>query len=330
LEFVVAAMTKVAAVVNKKGIMLHEFTFDMLNETAGPFVVAMGRRRSGKTVFMRRFAVAMKFERGVGIVNSEGAYNVVKSFMPPHYIALNEETGLPDEKYLLDVMRKQKKVYRENDKDYLAIFIDDCANDEKFMRGKTIQDLGKNGRNYGCVVFATIQHPMDLHKARDMIDWLVLCRGYGKKMLQKTYEHYASNAFSDFDEFMDIYMGATSQYGQLVINLSKATNDISEKVFWYRHTGECNNYGQDPLLGIPKLRRIYNFAKKHPDVIPPANAFIGESYLKQAIREYIKEEKKKGKRKDIKGGIVSDKQLKKMDKGLQKIYKPVSRKTVRK
>lgn len=128
-----------------------------------------------------------------------------------------------------------EKQYDGNDNHDLRklIILDDCLYDNSWSRDETIRTLFSNS---SVRLFITMQYPLDTPPdLRINIDYIVILRNNYKEHKKRIYENYAT-MFQSFEHFCQVMDKYTEDYGCLIINNNSKSNELKDKIFWYKAT----------------------------------------------------------------------------------------------
>jgi hypothetical protein len=222
-------------------ITLREFKLHWI--LSDSIVVLVGRRRSGKSWLIRQI-IHMLSTRGMpyGKIYSgtEHCNPFFRNFFPPLFIQ-NEF----DEEDLAKVLDSQKKKVRKAAKKYnvqdgrclennmLLVFDDMLSQDNIWKKSQNFKKLFVEGRHYNILFVMSLQHVLGIPPAqRDNIDYAFLFANDGQN-LRKLWENYAG-VIESFDMFKKIFYHCTRNKGCMVINKTSSSEDLTDKVFFYK------------------------------------------------------------------------------------------------
>lgn len=119
---------------------------------------------------------------------------------------------------------------------YFILWMDVIIPKKKWIKNKNMMKLMcENGnKHYQIIFMLTIQHPLNIPpKFRSQFDFLFLLSDDTIINKEKLYKYYA-NIFPDFDMFKTVFDQITKNYGCMVINNRIKSNDLKQKIFWYK------------------------------------------------------------------------------------------------
>ena len=168
------------------------------------FILCIGRRRLGKTVFTRSFMYHMRdIFPSVYIINQTEGFNHSYTGLVPPLCIQSGEVGV--------VMFNQIQQAVANDPDVFThavlaaeeekpdprsglLIVDDSASDRKITHGDELLSMAVNGRQYHLMVFFNSQYMNLVQKAARLnTDAVVLFPADGEAELEASYENYCGS-----------------------------------------------------------------------------------------------------------------------------------------
>ena len=211
------------------------------DENAGPVIVLIGRRDTGKSFLVRDLlfyhqdipigTVISGTEAGNGFYSS----HVPKLFIHDEYNQVIIENILKRQRHVLKEVKKQIDTYRKSNIDPRAfVILDDCLFDDKWTRDKMMRLLFMNGRHWKIMLIITMQYPLGIPPVlRTNIDYVFILREPYIANRRRIYENYAG-MFPTFESFCQVMDQCTENYECLVINNNVKSNKLNEQIFWYK------------------------------------------------------------------------------------------------
>ena len=211
------------------------------DQNAGPVVVLIGRRDTGKSFLVRDLlfyhqdipigTVISGTEAGNGFYSS----HVPKLFIHDEYNQVIIENILKRQRTVLKEVKKQLESYKKTNIDPRAfVILDDCLFDDKWTRDKMMRLLFMNGRHWKIMLIITMQYPLGIPPVlRTNIDYVFILREPYIANRRRIYENYAG-MFPTFESFCQVMDQCTENYECLVINNNVKSNKLNEQIFWYR------------------------------------------------------------------------------------------------
>ena len=221
--------------------------FDMKNisfkptENAGPVIVFIGRRDTGKS-FLVRDLLYYHQDIPIGTVisgtesgNGFYAKHVPKLFIHDEYNTAIIENVLKRQKMVLRQVKKEKESYGQSNIDGRAfVILDDCLWDNSWARDKMMRLLFMNGRHWKIMTIITMQYPLGVPpNLRTNIDYTFILREPYITNRKRIYENYAG-MFPTFESFCQVMDQCTEDYECLVISNNARSNKLEDQIFWYK------------------------------------------------------------------------------------------------
>jgi hypothetical protein len=137
------------------------------NKNAGPVIVLIGRRDTGKSFLVRDLlfyhqnipigTVISGTEAGNGFYSA----HVPKLFIHDEYNTAIVENILKRQKAVLKQMKKEEEAYkrRSNIDPRAFVILDDCLFDSTWTKDKMMRMLFMNGRHWKVMLIITMQYP---------------------------------------------------------------------------------------------------------------------------------------------------------------------------
>ena len=211
------------------------------DQNAGPVVVLIGRRDTGKSFLVRDLlfyhqdipigTVISGTEAGNGFYSS----HVPKLFIHDEYNQVIIENILKRQRAVLKEVKNQLDNYKKTNIDPRAfVILDDCLFDDKWTRDKMMRLLFMNGRHWKIMLIITMQYPLGIPPVlRTNIDYVFILREPYIANRRRIYENYAG-MFPTFESFCQVMDQCTENYECLVINNNVKSNKLNEQIFWYK------------------------------------------------------------------------------------------------
>ena len=211
------------------------------SENAGPVIVLIGRRDTGKS-FLVRDLLYYHQDIPIGTVISgteagNGFYSnhVPKLFIHNEYNQVIIENILKRQRTVLKQIKKEIESYKRSNIDPRTfVILDDCLFDDKWTRDKMMRLLFMNGRHWKLMLVITMQYPLGIPPVlRTNIDYVFILREPYIANRRRIYENYAG-MFPTFESFCQVMDQCTENYECLVINNNVKSNKLHEQIFWYK------------------------------------------------------------------------------------------------
>jgi len=224
---------------SQKRVQIKKFNIKSMPDNVTIAMIA--KRGSGKSFITRELLFHKRhLPRTVIISKTEKLNKFFGDFIPDIYIYNNYSPEL-----LNKIFANQKQLTEDNEdrskegkrtKDLrFMLVMDDCMSSKgKWVKEEAIQELFYNGRHYGISFILTLQYSLGIPpEMRSNFDYIFLLAEDFTSNRRRLYEHYAG-MFPNFPSFNDAFSVLTEDFGCMVINNKIHTQDITEKVFWYK------------------------------------------------------------------------------------------------
>ncbi len=221
--------------------------FDMKNisfkasEVAGPVIVLIGRRDTGKSFLVRDLLYYHQdIPIGTVIAGTESgngfyAKMVPKLFIHDEYNTAIIENILKRQKMVVKQIKREVEAYGRSNIDARAfVILDDCLYDNSWAREKLMRLLFMNGRHWKVMLIITMQYPLGVPpNLRTNIDYTFILREPYIANRKRIYENYAG-MFPTFESFCQVMDQCTENYECLVISNNAKSNKLEDQIFWYK------------------------------------------------------------------------------------------------
>ena len=210
-------------------------------ENAGPVIVLIGRRDTGKS-FLVRDLLYYHQDIPIGTVisgteagNCFYSSHVPKLFIHEEYNSAIIENILKRQRTVLKQINKDMETYRRTTIDPRAfVILDDCLFDASWTKDKMMRLLFMNGRHWKLMLVITMQYPLGIPpNLRTNIDYDFILREPYISNRKRIYENYAG-MFPTFESFCQVMDQCTENYECLVINNNAKSNKLGDQIFWYK------------------------------------------------------------------------------------------------
>ena len=241
-------------------ISLKKFEISKIKDDA--IVVAIGRRRSGKSYCMKDLLYYKHdFPCGIVMSSTENANSHYSHFIPPAFVSKSEHfqprrlENFMRRQFALTQKKKSNPAYANMDN--RAFFImDDMMYDSRAWRNdRNIKSIFMNGRHWGIFFILTLQYslgiPPDL---RENVDYIFIFRQNKLNERKKLHEHWAG--FMRYDVFEAILDECTENFGCIVIDNTTGSNRLEDQIYYYR----AEDHGDFKICP----ERYWKFSNNHP------------------------------------------------------------------
>ena len=210
-------------------------------ENAGPVIVLIGRRDTGKSYLVRDLLYYHQ-DIPIGTVISgteagNGFYSqhVPKLFIHDEYNTAIIENILKRQRAVLKQIKKEQEMYKRTNIDPRAfVILDDCLFDATWTKDKVMRLLFMNGRHWKIMLVITMQYPLGIPpNLRTNIDYVFILREPYISNRRRIYDNYAG-MFPTFEAFCTVMDQCTENFECLVIKNCAKSNKLYDQIFWYK------------------------------------------------------------------------------------------------
>jgi len=217
------------------------------NDTAGPVIVLIGRRDTGKSYLVRDILYYHQdIPIGTVISGTEAGNNfygahVPKLFIHEEYSSAIIENILKRQRTCLKQVNKEIQTYKRSNIDPRAfVILDDCLYDAGWTKDKLMRLLFMNGRHWKIMLVITMQYPLGIPpNLRTNIDFVFILREPYISNRKRIYDNYAG-MFPTFESFCQVMDQCTENYECLVVNNNAKSNKLTDQIFWYKADSHAN------------------------------------------------------------------------------------------
>jgi hypothetical protein len=239
-------------------------------------IVAVGKRRTGKTWIFRNLMYLMKdqFKAGIVISQTDELNKFWREYIPEKYIYKHYDPTI-----LQAVFRRQKRIL--NDKELtdeqkeeearFFILLDDVISDQRLKYDEALMELFVAGRHYKVFVLITTQYAKAITPTlRGNTDYCFMLKCIQSRQLEALWEDFGSFLTKDgFARLLDAY---TEDNECLVVNTCPETNvDPISMLSWWKAV--------DPGEFKMGSEEYWKSAIYDPSVVPPSRNSESKTYL---------------------------------------------------
>ena len=229
-------------------------------------IVAVGKRRTGKSWVFRNLMYLMKDKIPAGIVISQTdeLNKFWRQYIPAKYIYAKYEPEILDA-----VFKRQKKILNDNsltdeEKDKAAPFfvlLDDVISDQRLKYDANLMELFVAGRHYRLFVLITTQYAKAITPTlRGNTDYCFIMKCIQQRQREALWEDFGDFLTKDaFSQILDAY---TEDNEVLVIDTCpEHTVDPLDMLYWWKAI--------DPGKFLMGSEEYWSSATQGDNVIPP-------------------------------------------------------------
>lgn len=227
-------------------VTLNIKEFNLADVRDDATICFIGKRRSGKSFCMRELLYSKRYIPYATVISGSEKVNPFFSYFLPSSFIHHMEEDL-DEDIVRNIFKRQlllKQRAREDERfkkvdQRFAIVFDDVLHDDNWKKYKSVKNIFMNGRHFNLFFVLAMQFPLGIPPAlRANIDYAFIYQDTNFNNRKRLYENFAG-VFPDFNMFCKA-MNSLEKYECLVINMSAATANLDETVFWYKATQTPN------------------------------------------------------------------------------------------
>jgi hypothetical protein len=211
-------------------ISIREFNPNTISN--GAIVGVVGRRGSGKSVIIKDLLYYKRHALPCGLVMSgtEAGNGYFSQFIPEIFV-FDDFNGPALEK----LVERQKKASKKGNMGKVFVVLDDLAFDSSIMKKPVMRFIFMNGRHLSIFLIFSSQYVADLGPPaiRANIDVLFVCREAIQANRWRLYSMFFG-CFETFEDFNKVLNACTEDYGVLVLDNTKLSNNVEDCVFHFR------------------------------------------------------------------------------------------------
>ncbi|AAC96760.2 hypothetical protein PBCVAN69C_444R [Paramecium bursaria Chlorella virus AN69C] len=206
--------------------------FDPRSIKDGAIVGVVGRRGSGKSVIIKDLLYYKRNALPIGLIMSgtEAGNGYFSSFVPEIFVYddFNKDA-------LEKLLERQKKAAKKGNMSKVFVVLDDLAFDTSIMKQPVMRYIFMNGRHLNIFLIFSSQYVADLGPPaiRANIDILLVCREAIQANRWRLYNMFFG-CFESFEDFNKVLNACTENYGVLVLDNTKLSNDPQDCVFHFK------------------------------------------------------------------------------------------------
>lgn len=215
----------------------HQFDLNKIPE--GAIVNVIGKRGSGKSVFIEDLMLTLKnlFPVVTVVSTTDQLNNTFGKHIPAMLIHDNYSSEL-----IQSILDRQKRIIEYNKKNpsrkvnpNILLILDDIQGTTKKIRNDILLDtIYTTGRHYHITLISAMQYVNGLTPVqRSNTDFICLSRDNNRENQKKLFQAFGGN-FQSFSEFQEAFCKLTENHGVMIINNREQSMDIEKCVFWYR------------------------------------------------------------------------------------------------
>lgn len=241
--------------------------FDLEKMVIDPSIVMIAKRGSGKSFITRDLIHHYKnIPGGLVIAPTDRMNSFYKFFFPDLYIHYDiKETLLKKilmrQSMIIEKTKDKKKQGFKIDPSGILIMDDCLAKKKSWAKDESIMEILMNGRHYKLTYILTMQTPLGITPdLRLNFDYVFLLKEDSSINKKKLWENYAS-MFPSLSAFEKVFSKCTEDYRAMVIDNRKPSDNIQEKVFWFKAQDRKFSFGSKTFKNLHKKYYDPNFIR---------------------------------------------------------------------
>jgi hypothetical protein len=217
---------------------MEAFDLSLIDVSESPFIILLGRRRSGKTTAVKHLLHHWMnlFDRAVLFSRTERLTHSFGSTFPK--TTIYDRFNPSDVQQVMDAQADDVALRGKNPCRMLLV-LDDVLGDTRAIRCEQMVVLATEGRHLAITVVVTCQYPLAFSPiVRSNTDW-VFC--FGEVLHSSRIRMFSnfSGVFRTMNDWATYFDRATSDYGALVLKVScNRDANITGNAFSWRASSE--------------------------------------------------------------------------------------------
>lgn len=204
--------------------------FDPSTMKADATVLVIGKRGTGKSTLISDIMYHMRrnFSFGIAMSPTEESSDTWAEILPRScvYDDFAEDA-------IGRMLKYQKKMVKQDRYRNMFIIMDDCAYDNRTLKGKNIREVFMNGRHRKIFIINAVQYMMDIPSfLRGQIDYVFATRDNIIDQREKLWKFFFG-MFSDYKDFSAVMDNCTEEHNCIVLNNTVRSNNPQDCVSWY-------------------------------------------------------------------------------------------------
>ena len=259
-----------------------------------PSIVMIAKRGSGKSFVTRDIIYHYKnIPGGVVIAPTDRMNSFYKYFFPDLFIHYDiKETILKKilvrQSMMIEKMKDRKKKLKKVDPSGILIMDDCLARKKSWSKDESIMEILMNGRHYRLTYILTMQTPLGITPdLRLNFDYVFLLKEDSTINKKKLYDNYAS-MFPSITAFEKVFARCTEDYRSMVIDNRKPSDNIHDKVFWFKAKDRKFSFGAKTFKDMHKKYYDPTFMERKNKALLDGNIFGGRKKADVDIKVDLK------------------------------------------
>ena len=234
------------------------FKFELKNMVPNPSIVMIAKRGSGKSYITRDIIYHYRhIPGGVVIAPTDRMNFFYKYFFPDLYIHfdIKEHTLkkiLKRQFMMIEKEKEKKKIGKKIDPSSILIMDDCLARKKTWAKDQSILEILMNGRHYRLTYILTMQTPLGITPdLRLNFDYIFLLKEDSTINKKKLWDNFAG-IFPSLQAFDKVFSECTKDYKAMVIDNRKPTDNIQDKIFWFKAQSRKFSFGSRSFKDLHK------------------------------------------------------------------------------
>lgn len=250
--------------------------FHLSKMVKDPSIVMIAKRGSGKSFIARDIIYNYRhIPGGVVIAPTDRLNSFYKFFFPDLFIHYDIKDTLlkkilTRQSIMIEKQREKALVGKKVDPSGILIMDDCLARKKTWAKDENILEILMNGRHYRLTYILTMQTPLGITPdLRLNFDYVFLLKEDSTINKKKLWDNYASS-FPTLNAFEKVFNKCTEDFKCMVIDNRKPSNNIQEKVYWFKAQDRKFRFGS---------KKFYQLHKAYFNPVYKKHAFLDQSLM---------------------------------------------------
>ena len=177
---------------------------------------------------------------------------------------------------MIEKEKDKKKIGKKVDPSGILIMDDCLARKKSWAKDESITEILMNGRHYRLTYILTMQTPLGITPdLRLNFDYVFLLKEDSTINKKKLWDNYAS-MFPSLQAFEKVFGKCTEDYRAMVIDNRKPSDNIQEKVFWFKAKERKFSFGSKSFISMHKTYYDPLYLRKRNAQLLGADALVSK------------------------------------------------------
>lgn len=266
---------------NYNKFQILEFKLEKM--VPNPSIVMIAKRGSGKSWVARDILYNYRhIPGGVVIAPTDRMSSFYKYFFPDIYIHYDIKEIilkkiLARQTMMIEKMEEKKKRGLKVDPSGILVMDDCLARKKSWAKDQSILEVLMNGRHYHLTYILTMQTPLGITPdLRLNFDYIFLLKEDSTINKKKLWDNYAS-MFPSLYAFERVHGKCTEDHRTMVVDNRAPSDNIQEKVFWFKAKERKFSFGSKRFKEIHKKYYDPSYKRKiTADIIDGGGIFANK------------------------------------------------------